>query len=113
MGQVDGTQWKNWRREHLFLGRHCGPGVGHVSQRKGSCMSLSGRRPLPNRIERLSELASDLWWSWNPVAREAFRRLDYPLWRQTRHNPGCWKSKSFRLSTSATREACLCAGWLL
>ena len=29
----------------------------------------------------------DLWWTWNPQAREVFRSLDYPLWRQTAHNP--------------------------
>ena len=42
---------------------------------------------LPERINRLPELATDLWWTWNPQAREVFRRLDYPLWRQTAHNP--------------------------
>src|SRR6266581_1629426 len=50
-------------------------------------MSEPSRQTLPSRIERLPELASDLWWSWNPVAREVFRRLDYKLWRQTNHNP--------------------------
>ena len=43
--------------------------------------------PLPDRLKRLPELANDLWWTWNPRAREVFRRLDYPLWRQTAHNP--------------------------
>lgn len=43
--------------------------------------------PLPDRIGRLNELAYDLWWSWNPRAREVFRELDYPLWRFTSHNP--------------------------
>ena len=42
---------------------------------------------LPERIHRLPELATDLWWTWNPQAREVFRQLDYPLWRQTAHNP--------------------------
>jgi starch phosphorylase len=42
---------------------------------------------LPDRLRRLSELAADLWWTWNPQARDVFRRLDYPLWRQTAHNP--------------------------
>jgi glycogen phosphorylase len=42
---------------------------------------------VPDRLHRLPELASDLWWTWNPQAREVFRRLDYPLWRQTAHNP--------------------------
>ena len=42
---------------------------------------------LPDRINRLEELAYDLWWSWTPDARNVFRRLDYTLWRQTAHNP--------------------------
>ena len=42
---------------------------------------------IPERIQRLPELAGDLWWTWNPQAREVFRLLDYPLWRQTAHNP--------------------------
>jgi starch phosphorylase len=42
---------------------------------------------LPERISRLNELASDLWWSWNLGARTVFRTLDYPLWRLTAHNP--------------------------
>ncbi|HEX2458081.1 MAG TPA: alpha-glucan family phosphorylase [Vicinamibacterales bacterium] len=42
---------------------------------------------LPDRIRRLPELASDLWWTWNMPARSVFRRLDYALWRQTAHNP--------------------------
>src|SRR2546425_11119416 len=46
----------------------------------------SNLAPLPERISRLHELAIDLWWSWND-ARTVFRRLDYPLWRATAHNP--------------------------
>jgi glycogen phosphorylase len=42
---------------------------------------------LPERINRLAELAYDLWWTWNSTAREVFRRMDYALWRQTAHNP--------------------------
>jgi starch phosphorylase len=42
---------------------------------------------LPSRIHRLHELALDVWWSWTPTARQVFRRLDYPLWRSSAHNP--------------------------
>ena len=42
---------------------------------------------IPQRIKRLPELATDLWWTWNGQARDVFRKLDYPLWRQTAHNP--------------------------
>jgi len=42
---------------------------------------------LPDRISRLADLASNLSWSWNSDARQVFRRLHYPLWRATAHNP--------------------------
>ncbi len=43
--------------------------------------------PLPDALNRLDELALDLWWSWHPAARKVFRGLDYSLWRSTAHNP--------------------------
>ncbi|MFL7840443.1 MAG: alpha-glucan family phosphorylase [Candidatus Promineifilaceae bacterium] len=48
---------------------------------------LAIKNKVPEKIGRLPELAYNLWWSWTPEARELFRRLDYPLWRKTRHNP--------------------------
>jgi starch phosphorylase len=42
---------------------------------------------LPDRINRLDQLAVDLWWSWNAAGRGVFRKLDYLLWRETAHNP--------------------------
>jgi starch phosphorylase len=48
---------------------------------------LTIKKKVPEKIGRLPELAYNLWWSWTPEARELFRRLDYPLWRKTRHNP--------------------------
>ena len=42
---------------------------------------------LPDRISGLTKLAFDLRWTWHQEAREVFRRLDYPLWRLTAHNP--------------------------
>ena len=42
---------------------------------------------LPEKISRLGEVAYNLWWSWTPQARGLFRELDYPLWRNTLHNP--------------------------
>jgi len=42
---------------------------------------------IPERINRLGELANNLWWSWHPEGRALFRRLDYPLWRLGGHNP--------------------------
>jgi starch phosphorylase len=42
---------------------------------------------LPKHIEGLSELAYNLWWSWNIEARQLFKALDTPLWKATGHNP--------------------------
>ena len=42
---------------------------------------------LPKSLERLREIAYNLHWSWNPDARELFRRLDRDLWVETNHNP--------------------------
>lgn len=44
-------------------------------------------RPLPKRIDRLYELAKNLWWSWDEDGRQVFRSLDYALWRTNGHNP--------------------------
>ncbi|MCA1649188.1 MAG: DUF3417 domain-containing protein, partial [Acidobacteria bacterium] len=50
-------------------------------------MKLPPPSEIPDRLRRLPELGTDLWWTWNTQAREVFRKLDYPLWRQTAHNP--------------------------
>lgn len=42
---------------------------------------------LPERISRLDELASNLWWSWHEPARKLFRILDYYRWKLSGHNP--------------------------
>ncbi len=45
------------------------------------------QRQIPKRIERLQELAKNLWWSWDEDGRQVFRSLDYALWRASGHNP--------------------------
>ena len=42
---------------------------------------------IPERIERLEELAFNLKWSWDYRARLLFKRLDPDLWKNTQHNP--------------------------
>ena len=69
------------------------PGAGgrkrqaHNEDLEWTFTSANLRPPVPDRVGRLPELANDLWWTWNTKAREVFRKLDYPLWRQTAHNP--------------------------
>ena len=45
------------------------------------------RPALPAAISRLSELAYNLLWSWEPIVRALFRRLDPALWRDCGYNP--------------------------
>jgi starch phosphorylase len=42
---------------------------------------------LPQELEKLREIAYNLYWSWSPKAAEVFRRLDRDLWIETNHNP--------------------------
>ena len=42
---------------------------------------------LPAKLERLRELAYNLWWCWNLEAIDLFRRLDRELWEESGHNP--------------------------
>ena len=42
---------------------------------------------LPRRINRLGELAYNLWWTWHPDAQRLFDRIDSDLWERLAHNP--------------------------
>ena len=42
---------------------------------------------LPRRIRRLSDLAYNLWWTWNGDAVRLYQLLDAELWEATEHNP--------------------------
>lgn len=45
------------------------------------------RPDLPKPIERLTDLANNLRWSWDAETIALFRRLDPDLWEHTYHNP--------------------------
>ncbi|KAA3642393.1 MAG: alpha-glucan family phosphorylase [Chloroflexi bacterium] len=42
---------------------------------------------LPKPIERLGELAYNLWWTWEKDAQSYFRMINGHLWEETYHNP--------------------------
>ena len=42
---------------------------------------------IPAELEKLSELARNIWWSWNFEATELFRDLDPALWKEVGQNP--------------------------
>ena len=42
---------------------------------------------LPKRIEKLSEVANNLWWSWNTEFLRLFQKIDKDLWEESNKNP--------------------------
>ncbi len=42
---------------------------------------------LPENLEKLEDLAYNLWFAWNPDARDLFREMDMDLWRASGRNP--------------------------
>jgi starch phosphorylase len=45
------------------------------------------RPALPPSLARLTQLAYNILWSWEPLIRAVFRRLDPALWRECGYNP--------------------------
>jgi starch phosphorylase len=41
---------------------------------------------IPQRIERLYELAYNLWWSWTPSAQALYEQVNASLWERSGHN---------------------------
>ena len=42
---------------------------------------------LPKRIEKLSEIGYNLWWSWNTEYLKLFKEMDIDLWESVNKNP--------------------------
>ena len=42
---------------------------------------------LPQRIDRLGDLAYNLWWTWNPDVQRLYQLIDTDLWERVTHNP--------------------------
>jgi len=42
---------------------------------------------LPTRINRLTEIANNLWWSWNTEFLKIFKEIDIDLWERVDKNP--------------------------
>lgn len=42
---------------------------------------------IPERFHGLKRLSRNLWWSWQPEARELFRMIDPVQWESLNHNP--------------------------
>jgi len=56
---------------------------------------------LPKRIEKLSEVANNLWWAWNSEFLRLFKMIDIDLWESVGKNP----VKFLKLVTQEKLEA--------
>ena len=59
---------------------------------------------LPRRINRLGELAYNLWWTWNPHAQRLFNRVDNALWERLNHNPLRFLASAGRFEINAAAQ---------
>ena len=42
---------------------------------------------LPKRIERIGDIANNLWWAWNTEFLKLFKEIDRDLWESVDKNP--------------------------
>lgn len=63
--------------------------------------SIPNHFSLPRRINRLGELAYNMWWTWNPDAQRLYLRIDRELWDATKHNPLLFLRKVERAKLNA------------
>jgi len=54
---------------------------------KATEFRLEARPRIPEGLERLEELANDLFYSWDHGVRNLFARIDPVLWQRVEHNP--------------------------
>ncbi|MGH8745431.1 MAG: alpha-glucan family phosphorylase [Burkholderiales bacterium] len=54
---------------------------------RGTPYRVDVRPRLPQRLQRLEDLANNLWYSWDRPTRALFARLDHSLWQIVGHSP--------------------------
>lgn len=59
--------------------------VSNVNTPKWKEVTVKSR--IPEELEKLSEIARNIWWAWNFEATELFRDLDPELWKECGQNP--------------------------
>lgn len=42
---------------------------------------------VPEKLKKLEEIAANVWWSWNPLARNLYKQIDKKLWVSVEKNP--------------------------
>ena len=59
--------------------------VSNVNQ--NNWRELSVHAKLPEKLNKLEEIAYNLWWVWNSDAKEIFRTIDREAWKKAQSNP--------------------------
>ncbi len=70
----------------------------------GTVYKLEVNPRIPARLERLEELANNLWYSWDRPTRSLFAQLSDPLWKATNHNPKAFLKRADQKRLEATAE---------
>ena len=70
----------------------------------GTVFKLEVNPKIPARLERLEELANNLWYSWDRPTRSRFAQLSDPLWKATNHNPKAFLKRADQKRLEATAE---------
>ena len=70
----------------------------------GTVFKLEVNPKLPARLERLEELANNLWYSWDRPTRSLFVSLSHPLWKATNHNPKAFLKRADQKRLESTAE---------
>ena len=70
----------------------------------GTVYQIEVNPQLPERLERLEELANNLWYSWDRPTRGLFVSLSHPLWKATHHNPKAFLRRADQRRLDATAE---------
>jgi starch phosphorylase len=70
----------------------------------GTVYQLEVNPQLPERLERLEELANNLWYSWDRPTQGLFASLSHPLWKATNHNPKAFLKRADQKRLEATAE---------
>jgi glycogen phosphorylase len=70
----------------------------------GTVYKIEVNPQIPERLERLEELAGNLWYSWDRPTQGLFASLSHPLWSATNHNPKAFLKRADQKSLEATAE---------
>jgi starch phosphorylase len=70
----------------------------------GTVYKLEVNPQIPARLERLDELANNLWYSWDRPTRSLFSSLSRPLWAAVGHNPKAFLKRADQKRLEAAAE---------